>query len=375
LSSIGETYRVLVVEDDSDTRANLADILELDGFEVLAAATAKEALSRTDWETISIVLLDRKLPDGNALELLPRLKALAPQATVMVVTGLLDLEGAITALRSGAADYILKPVNADALRASVARVIDRLRIERELRESQRQLEEERKRALQNERLAAIGETMTALIHESRNALQRSKACLEMLALEVQTQPKALDLVQRTQRAQDDMHQLYEEVRQYAAPIILSRRSCNLAESWRDAWQHLSQEVQAKHVQLREEFATQEVQIHVDPFAIRQVWRNIFENAIAASPPGGIVELHCDNTLLNGRPALKISIQDRGPGLNEEQKRCIFSAFFTTKTKGTGLGMAIAQRIVHSHSGQICADNSPTGGAKIEVILPRDQKHE
>jgi signal transduction histidine kinase len=58
-------------------------------------------------------------------------------------------------------------------------------------------------------------------------------------------------------------------------------------------------------------------------------------------------------------------------LTDEQRQHIFTAFFTTKAKGTGLGMAIAQRIVHSHGGRILAGNSAAGGAKIEVILPRD----
>ena len=193
-------YRAVVIEDDPDARANLADILELDGFEVSSAGSAADALSLSDWPNVSVVILDRKLPDGNALDLLPRIKEMAPQAAVVIVTGLADLDGAIIALRHGAADYILKPINPAALRASLARIVARLQTEQALQETQRQLEEQRQRVLQNERLAAIGEAMTALIHESRNALQRGKACLEMLSLEVQDRPEALDLVNRVQRS-------------------------------------------------------------------------------------------------------------------------------------------------------------------------------
>jgi signal transduction histidine kinase len=70
-----------------------------------------------------------------------------------------------------------------------------------------------------------------------------------------------------------------------------------------------------------------------------------------------------------RPALAISFQDRGPGLTDEQERRIFEPFYTTKTKGTGLGMAIAQRIVSAHGGTITAAGGAKG-ATIEVILPR-----
>jgi signal transduction histidine kinase len=368
--STPQTYRVLVVEDDADTRANLADILELDGFEVLTAGTAAEALARSDWDQIAIALLDRKLPDGNALDLLPRIRQLAPQITIMVVTAMLDLEGAITALRSGAADYILKPINPDALRASVVRVTDRLRMETKLRETQEQLEEQQRKVLQNERLAAIGETMTALIHESRNALQRSKACLEMLALDVQDRPKALDLVVRIQRAQDDLQYLYEEVRGYAAPIVLNRRECDLAQLWRETWEQLAAEHEPNQLKLKESLLTDDLRAVVDRSSISRVFRNILENAIAASPASTLVTVTAIDTEINGKPAVSIAFKDSGPGLSAEQQRRIFEPFFTTKTKGTGLGMAISLRIVQSHGGDISAGNSSTGGATIHVILPR-----
>src|SRR5215470_8507860 len=97
---------VLVVDDEPDTRANLCDILELDDHRVETAGTVAEVLARKDWSGVAAVILDRKLPDGRAEELLPRLRQLAPDAAVLVMTGYPDLHGAIDALREGAADYI-----------------------------------------------------------------------------------------------------------------------------------------------------------------------------------------------------------------------------------------------------------------------------
>lgn len=472
---------VLVVDDDEDTRLNLCDILELDGYRVEVAGTARELFSRERWDDVALVLLDRKLPDGTPQEVVPLLRQKAAHAAVIIVTGHADIEGPISALQTGAADYILKPVNADALRASVRRVLQRQKDEQEIARLHRLVmdnelrcrsmfentldgllilndegrivdvnaaachklgtashslrgkhvdalvvrengqthvaawsdffapgknsgecmlirddgtpadfeyravasfspglhlislrdvtarKQAEERARQSERLAAIGETMAALVHESRNALQRSKACLEMLTLELEHQPEALQLVARAQRAQDDLHRLYEEVRQWAAPLNLRREACNLRELWAEVWSQVSQARPALAAQLEEEIAC-EVCCHFDRFAMAQVFRNIFENAIEVSPAGAPVTVRCAPSANGNGDEIVIAISDQGPGLTAEQQRRIFEPFFTTKAKGTGLGMAIAQRIVQSHGGTIVA-SSPRG-AQIEITLPR-----
>jgi signal transduction histidine kinase len=226
------------------------------------------------------------------------------------------------------------------------------------------------RALRSERLAAIGETMAALVHESRNALQRSKACLEMLAEEVQHDPEALDLVHRTQRAQERLAQLYEEVRQYAAPIRLAIERHDLKSIWREAWEHLAVTHTEKNLRLIEVSCDVESECDLDRVRFSQVMLNILDNAIQASPAGGDIRVFCRRVEPAGVPMLEIAIRDSGPGLSPEQRQRIFEPFFTTKTKGTGLGMAIVQRIVQAHGGQIRVGEQNGPGAEIVVALPR-----
>ena len=113
---------VLIVEDNDDARQNVRDILELDGYQIYEAGTFAEALARDDWEEVSVILLDRKLPDGDANKMLPRFREAAPHASIIMVTGIPDVEGAVQALREGAYDYLLKPINPNALRASIKRI-------------------------------------------------------------------------------------------------------------------------------------------------------------------------------------------------------------------------------------------------------------
>ncbi len=225
------------------------------------------------------------------------------------------------------------------------------------------------RALQAERLAAIGQTAAGLAHESRNAFQRSHACLEMLTLELEGRPSELELVERTQRALDHVHKLYEEVRDYAAPIILDRHMCDLSHLWRDAWSHLDIIRGDQRIKLVESIDVGNPSCEVDWFAIGQVFRNILENAISVCADQGSIEVRCVEHELNGCDALRISIRDDGPGIASDICGDVFEAFFTTKTKGTGLGMAIAKRIVEAHDGTIeLGDHG--AGAEFIVTLPR-----
>jgi signal transduction histidine kinase len=490
---------VLVVDDDPDTRTNLADVLGLDDYLVETAGTMAQALDRQNWEDLDAVILDRKLPDGSAEELLPRLKQRAPRAAVIIVTGYADLDGAIAAIRQGAADYLVKPVNLDLLRPRLAGLAERKRAEAtiaqlnediqrraadlrtlldvtpigiaiaddpqcqsvrvngsfarllrvhpvadvslaklyqeprpfrvlrdgkevafgelpiqiaargvEVRDAEMDivypdgavvnlfghaaplLDErgqsrgavaafldvtERKnaqeRVLQSERLAAIGQMVTGLAHESGNALARSRACLEMLALEVEDRSEAVDLVSRTMLAQDHLQQLYEEVRGYAAPLRLEREVLNLRDTWRQAWATLELQRRNRDATLSEVTDGFDLHCPIDLFRMQQVFRNILDNALAACRDPVRITISCSEVSLKGQPALRIAVRDNGPGLNPEQRQRIFEPFFTTKTKGTGLGMAIAGRIVEAHGGTLGIGTAPAPGAEIVITLPRE----
>src|SRR5205809_134190 len=132
--------RVLVVEDDPDTQANLRDILEMDGYAVEAAGSIAQTLARADWAGLFAVILDRRLPDGSAEDVLPRLRALAPDASVIIVTGLTDLTGVIAAIRQGAADYIIKPIDPDLIRRRLAGLAARRRAADEIARLNRDLQ-------------------------------------------------------------------------------------------------------------------------------------------------------------------------------------------------------------------------------------------
>lgn len=234
------------------------------------------------------------------------------------------------------------------------------------------LHEAQQRSLQAERLAAIGQMATGLAHESRNALQRIGASAEMLELEVEGNTAALELLARIQQSQIHLHKLLDEVRGYAAPVVLDVSACSLTEVWREAWALLYSQRKDRQVQLKETLLATDHMIECDRFRLVQVFRNILDNALAACRDPVELEIKCEMTYLKTLPAICVRVRDNGPGMTSEQRRRIFEPFYTTKPTGTGLGMAIVHRIIEAHSGTITINANRTSGTEIVVTLLRKQ---
>ncbi|MFN9916195.1 MAG: sensor histidine kinase, partial [Pirellulaceae bacterium] len=211
---------------------------------------------------------------------------------------------------------------------------ERNKAEADLRKAEQRLN-------QTERLAAIGQMVTGLAHESRNALQRSRACLDMLELDLAEAPDQLDWVQRVKTALVELQTLYEEVRNYAAPIKLEKTSQDIVGLIAEIWKHVDDPRTDTEIRLiihRDD----RLVVHCDRQRIGQVVRNIFENSLAVAPKDSRIFVSAELVEHHGVPSVCVHLLDEGLGLSDEQKAKIFEPFFTTKTRGTGLGMAISQ---------------------------------
>ena len=225
-------------------------------------------------------------------------------------------------------------------------------------------------AKQDERLATIGQMITGLAHEARNALQRMRASTESLELELEANKEVQQDLSRLSVAQDDLTRLLTEVQNYAAPIVLEREDVNLRHIAEQAWESLASQRQGRNALLHLHFPGDCLYGYYDPFRLQQLLRNFFENSLAAcSDP---VELQCTISKITHeeQPAIELSVQDNGPGLSESARLHVFEPFYTTKSKGTGLGMAIAMRIVEAHGGVLSLGARGKTGAHFRVILPQ-----
>lgn len=221
-----------------------------------------------------------------------------------------------------------------------------------------------RRAQQSDRLATIGQTMTGMAHESRNALQRIQNSVELLEDELGEGHEAMRYVNKIARASNDLRDLLEEVRAYAAPIRLELEALSLQAIWRGAWSNLDHKLGRNAALIESSEGTGLPVVNADARRIEQVFRNLFDNAIEACGPD--LQVTVGHAADDGE--IVVRVRDNGPGMTPEVRARIFDAFFTTKPTGTGLGMAIVHRIIEAHDGSIRVSDSE-GGTEFEIRLP------
>jgi signal transduction histidine kinase len=126
----------------------------------------------------------------------------------------------------------------------------------------------------------------------------------------------------------------------------------------------------RNLKIRQETSEFDEQVTLDADKIKQVLRNLFDNAIKFSPDGGIIDVGIDRV----QDSVRVSVRDQGPGIPPDELEAVFDKFVqSSKTKtgagGTGLGLAICHEIVAAHGGRIWAENRPEGGATFSLEIP------
>jgi two-component system sensor histidine kinase HydH len=239
--------------------------------------------------------------------------------------------------------------------AAAGLMIVALLFSRELgkRESaERRFEEQR-------RLAALGEMSSVLAHELRNPLASLKGHAQLLAERLpEASPerrKADRIVLEAQR----LEALTADLLDFSRSGPIDRRETDPAALLRT----VADSLDASRIALVLEAAPHRWRL--DPERMRQVLTNLLQNALQAAPAPAPTEAR----IASEGGVLVFTVRDRGPGIPEGEAERIFEPFYTTRVNGTGLGLAVAQRIVEMHGGTIAAANHPEGGAVFRVAIP------
>jgi len=177
--------RILVVDDELSVRELLADALDAFGYDVRIAGSAAEGFKVVERGEADLVLSDIDMPGENGIDLLRRIKSRDSDIEVIMVTGVVDIDTAIGAIRDGAADYVAKPFNIEEVRIVVERTLEKRQLIRENREYQFHLEEmvaQRTRELEESYEATLRSLVTALDYRDNETQGHSFRVVEYATL-------------------------------------------------------------------------------------------------------------------------------------------------------------------------------------------------
>ncbi len=213
-----------------------------------------------------------------------------------------------------------------------------------------------------ERLGAIGQMASIISHEIRNPLAViSNATRLIKTLEHPTDQKILKQFGIIEAEIRQANSIINEVLGYA-------RTRELMLSMIDVNSYLHEIVQSfpslPGIIFKEELASESVRIKVDAEEIKQALRNLISNAVEAMPTGGTVTVGSKV----GKRLVCLYVADTGPGVTDEIRAQMFSPFFTTKARGTGLGLAVVRKAISRHKGKLFIKSKLGQGACFEIYL-------
>ena len=220
-------------------------------------------------------------------------------------------------------------------------------------------------------LAALGQMAATVAHELRNPLSSIKGAAQFLLDDSGDPALVRDFLTIVVDEVDGLGRLTTDLLTFARPPVPERALCDLVAVVRGEADFLRAELESAGVVLCETYAAPAWTI-LDAAQIGRALRNLLLNAAQAMPDGGRLSLSVQ-PVPNG--AYELAVSDTGPGVPQAIQARLWEPFFTTKARGTGLGLAQVKQVVEAHGGAIHVEDAPGGGARFVVRLPADKPAE
>jgi len=236
---------------------------------------------------------------------------------------------------------------------------------------QRKLIETTEQLAHSEKIATLGRVAAQVAHEVRNPLAGLLLYSEHLKgkLDGKVPPADAQLINKIIETINHLTATTEQILNYARPVTLALKTVDLNDVARDVVQLLSTEISAHNIEIVMELDSSPVSGMLDEASIRAATLNLVLNAVQAMSNGGRL------TISTGRDGKKMwmTIKDTGAGMSPERIKQIFEPFNTTKSRGLGLGMPYAQKIIQQHGGRIEVESRQGTGTQVRIELPADER--
>ena len=376
-------FKVLVVDDEKIIRHVCQMSLQKAGFEVETVEnglSALELLRHTD--DIGIVITDMKMPGMSGLELLEHIKRDFTHIEVIIMTGYATIESAITAMKLGAYDFILKPLQADQIRMVVNKCREKIQLSNENLALRRAYQKLREVQIMKDKFLAITS------HELRTPVSHLKGYLSILTDEMSQdlRPEEKEdcwriILTAVNDLEDIVNSMFDVYQLESDKMILRRELVNIDELLEQVVSEFRLPAQNRKQTIELHLPEKPRTIHADRLKLKSMISELIQNAIKFTPDGGRITVRSyeeDNFVI-------ITVEDTGIGIPEDEQGKIFEKFyevqnsdyhstgsFEFKGGGLGIGLSLARAVAEAHGGGIKLKSEVNKGSEFKVFLPWDR---
>jgi signal transduction histidine kinase len=219
-----------------------------------------------------------------------------------------------------------------------------------------------------EQLAAVGELAASIAHEVRNPLAGMKGALEVLRKELAVKPSNLEIVDELLAQIVRLEQLVRDLLTFARPSALSLELFDLHELLDRLLRTYKEEADRLGVTVDRTYGPGSGELHADPRQMEQVFINLIHNALQAMDGGGTLSV----STRADEKRIVITLSDTGKGIPEAELPKILQPFFTTKHRGSGLGLPIVKKVAEAHGGFVEITSEIGQGTTVTVSIPDER---
>ncbi len=227
----------------------------------------------------------------------------------------------------------------------------------------------RRQIARNQRMATVGSLAAGVAHEIRNPLSSIKGFATYFRERYQSVPDDQKIADIMIQEVDRLNRVVGQLLDFSRPLSLSRKPVHIRNLISDSLALVRQKAEEKNIAMSMDVVPENITARIDPDQIRQVLLNLYLNALESMDSGSRLSVSAkkDSNML------QIRIQDTGCGILPEHLSRIFDPYFTTRSSGAGLGLAIVHNIVEAHEGRIEVESRPGEGTAITLHLPDSEE--
>lgn len=368
------TLKVLTVDDEPHICSgivrvlekftlNLPDIEEPVNFEIDTANNGETALEKIKQNKPDILLLDYKLPDINGMDVLDRIDAKDNTITTIMITAFASLQVAVSAIKTGAFDFIPKPFTPDELRSVISKAAQNLILGRHVRK----LEEE-KRKIRFQFISVLGHELKAPLSAIEGYLYmfKDRAMGESLSDYENMINRCLV---RTEGMRKLILDILETTKIEAGTRQRSIQEVNISSLVQKSIETFHPEAQKRNISINRD-CDENIYIAADIVELEIVFNNLISNAIKYNIDNGSVHIQCHKS----NNTLTIKVKDTGIGMNEEEINKLFNEFVRIKNhktrdiSGSGLGLSTLKKIANLYQGNVKVISKENEGSEFIIEL-------